>query len=150
MSFMENRRQFGRDAFVSCLAALVANTTSSAVYAENKSAAAASSRREVMKQTLPGEPERELTLIEVTYPPGTGSPAHLHANGVAAFVVAGSITSQVGDGPEQTYHAGEAWWEPPGAMHRVSRNASVTAPATLLAMYIAPRAATAADLMKPL
>jgi hypothetical protein len=30
-----------------------------------------------MKQALPGEPQRELTLIEVTYPPGTGSPAHL-------------------------------------------------------------------------
>jgi quercetin dioxygenase-like cupin family protein len=74
----------------------------------------------------------------------------LHANGVAAFVVSGSIASQVGDGPEQTYRAGEAWWEPAGAVHRVSRNASATEPATLLAIYIAPRAATAADLMKPI
>jgi quercetin dioxygenase-like cupin family protein len=65
-------------------------------------------------------------------------------------VVAGSIASQVGDGPEQTYHAGQAWWEPPGAVHRVSRNASATEPATLLAIYIAPRAATAADLIKPI
>jgi quercetin dioxygenase-like cupin family protein len=149
MSFEENRRQFGRDALVSCLAALAASTTASAVYAQSNSAAA-SSRREVMKQVLPGEPERGLTLIEVTYPPGTGSPAHLHANGVAAFVVSGSIASQVGDGPEQTYHAGAAWWEPPGAVHRVSRNASATEPATLLAIYIAPRDATAADLMKPM
>jgi quercetin dioxygenase-like cupin family protein len=119
------------------------------VWAQSKSAAA-SGRREVLKQALPGEPERELTLIEVAYSPGTGSPTHLHANGVAAFVVSGSIASQVGDGPEQTYRAGEAWWEPPGAVHRVSRNASTTEPATLLAIYIAPRAATAADLMKPI
>jgi quercetin dioxygenase-like cupin family protein len=44
----------------------------------------------------------------------------------------------VGDGPEQTYRAGDAWWEPVGAIHRVSRNASATEPATLLAIYIAP------------
>jgi hypothetical protein len=40
--------------------------------------------------------------------------------------------------------------EPPGAIHRVSRNASWTEPATLLAIYVAPRGATATDLMKPI
>jgi quercetin dioxygenase-like cupin family protein len=91
-----------------------------------------------------------MTLVEVIYPPGTGSPPHLHANGVMAFVVSGRIASQVGDGPEKVYGAGEAWWEPPGAVHRISRNASDTEPASLLAVYIAPSSATNADLMKPL
>lgn len=86
----------------------------------------------------------------MTYPPGTGSPAHLHANGVMAFVVSGSIASRVGDAPERTYRAGDAWWEPPGAVHRVSRNASGTEPALLLAIYIAPPGTAASDLMKPL
>jgi quercetin dioxygenase-like cupin family protein len=108
----------------------------------------ASSRRDVIKQRLPGEPARDITLVEVTYPPGTGSPPHLHANGVMAFVVSGAIVSKVGDGPEQTFHAGDAWWEPEGAIHRVSRNASSTESATLLAIYVAPIAATAADLMQ--
>ena len=35
-----------------------------------------------------------------------------------AFVVSGTIVSKVGDGAEQTFHAGDAWWEPPGAIHR--------------------------------
>jgi quercetin dioxygenase-like cupin family protein len=104
----------------------------------------------VIKQELPGEPPRDLSLVEVTYPPGAGSPPHLHANGVMAFVVSGTITSKVGDGPEQTFHAGEAWWEPPGAVHRVSRNESSTEPAKLLAIYVAARGAPAADLMKPI
>jgi quercetin dioxygenase-like cupin family protein len=104
----------------------------------------------VIKQDLPGEPPRILSLVEVTYQPGAGSPVHLHANGVMAYVVSGAIASKVGDEPEHTFHAGDAWWEPPGAVHRVSRNASATEPATLLAIYIAPRSATAADLMKPL
>ena len=106
--------------------------------------------RDVMEHELPGEPLRVLSLVEVTYLPGAGSPAHLHANGVMAYVVSGAIASKVGDGPEQTFGAGQAWWEPPGAIHRVSRNASLTEPATLLAIYVAPKDATAADLMKPL
>jgi quercetin dioxygenase-like cupin family protein len=110
----------------------------------------ASTRRKVIQQALPGDRSREMILIEVSYPPGTGSPAHLHANGVMAFVVAGTIISQLGDGPEQTFHTGEAWWEPPGTVHRVSRNASATAPATLLAIYIAPAGATPEELMKPI
>jgi len=101
-------------------------------------------------EQLPGDPPREITLVEVNYPPDTGSPPHQHANGVMAYVVSGSIASKVGDAPEQTYHAGEAWWEPVGAVHRVSRNASSTEPATLLAIYIAPTGATAEQLMKPM
>jgi quercetin dioxygenase-like cupin family protein len=67
-----------------------------------------------------------------------------------AFVVSGAIASRVDDGPEQTYHAGDAWWEPPGAVHRVSRNASATEAATLLAIFVAPRGASGAELTKPL
>jgi quercetin dioxygenase-like cupin family protein len=67
-----------------------------------------------------------------------------------AFVVSGTIVSKVGDGAEQMFHAGDAWWEPPGAIHRVSRNASSTEPATLLAIYVAPKSATGDDLMKPI
>jgi quercetin dioxygenase-like cupin family protein len=138
-----NRRGFS----YSSLAALL---TSLACGASARAAGATSTRREVIKQALPGDPPRDLLLLEVTYPAGTGSPAHLHANGVMAYVVSGSVASQVGDGPEQIYRAGEAWWEPPGAMHRVSRNASASEPATLLAIYIAPKGASPSDLMKPI
>jgi len=113
-------------------------------------AAGAATRREVIKQRLPGEPAREISLVEVTYPPGMGSPPHIHANGVVAFVVSGTIASKVGDEPERTFNAGDAWWEPVAASHRVSRNASSTQPAILLAIYVAPVGASAADLMKPI
>ncbi|QOZ36877.1 cupin domain-containing protein [Bradyrhizobium sp. CCBAU 53421] len=141
------RRDVNRASLLSLLAAIAAACgADAAAQAQNS----ASSRREVIRQALPGDPRREISLVEVHYPPGTGSPAHAHANGVMAFVVSGSISSQVGEGPEQTYKAGDAWWEPAGAVHRVSRNPSATVPATLLAIYIAPEGATAADLMKPL
>lgn len=130
---------------------MTANTRTDSTVTRQQPAPAgdASTRRVVIEQRLPGEPARDITLVEVSYPPGTGSPPHVHANGVMAFVVSGTVASQIGDGPEQTFHAGDAWWEPAGAFHRVSRNPSSIQSATLLAVYIAPAGATEADLMQP-
>jgi quercetin dioxygenase-like cupin family protein len=156
ISKLTNTNLARREFQLASLAALIGGVLAarpSSVQAQSKDAAQnakRSTRREVIKQRLPGDPPREITLVEVVYPPETGSPAHAHANGVMAYVVSGSVASQVGDGPEHIYHAGEAWWEPVGAIHRVSRNPSSTEPATLLAIYIAPEGATAADLMRPL
>ena len=143
------RRRFNCASLVSLITTMAA-TLPGAARARPAPGASAATRREVIKQRLPGAPERDISLVEVTYAPGAGSPPHVHANGVMAFVVSGTIVSKVGDGPEQTFHAGDAWWEPEGAMHRVSRNASSTAGATLLAIYIAPKGAMAADLIKPI
>jgi quercetin dioxygenase-like cupin family protein len=143
-----SRRDLNR-ASLSLLAAVAVKAFGAATHGTTEAGAA--TRRKVIQQSLPGDPPREIVLIEVNYPPGAGSPAHLqHANGVMAFVVADTISSQLGEGPEQTFHAGEAWWGPTGTIHRVSRNASATAPATLLAIYVAPRGATPEDLMKPI
>ena len=150
MKSVVSRRQFNRGSLIALLTTAAATSVGGLASAQQPAAAGVSTRRNVIKRELPGEPLRVLSLVEVTYRPGAGSPPHLHANGVMAYVVSGAIASKVGDEPEHTFHAGDAWWEPPGAVHRVSRNASATEPATLLAIYIAPRSATAADLMKPL
>jgi len=42
----------------------------------------------------------------------------------------------VNDGPKRIYRAGECWYEAPGARHAVSRNASATEPAKLLAVFV--------------
>ena len=143
------RRSFNRASLVAFLAGAGGAFLDASTSAQQR-AASGQSRRDVIRQGLPGTPPRDLTLVELTYPPGVGSPAHLHADCVMAFVVSGAIASKVGDGPERTFHAGDAWWEPPGAIHRVSHNASSTETATLLAIYVAPKGATPADLMKPI
>ena len=143
-----SRRHFNHGSLISLLAATAIMDDTAA--AQQQATSHAATRREVIRQELPGQPPRDISLIEVIYPPATGSSPHLHANGVMAFVVSGTVASKVGDGPEQIFHAGDAWWEPPGAIHRVSRNASSTEPATLLAIYVAPRGATTTDLMKPI
>jgi quercetin dioxygenase-like cupin family protein len=139
---------YGHQKVFSLLATAAGTAPNDTISAQQASVTA--TRREVITQEIPGEPLRDLSLVEVTYPPGIGSPPHLHANGVSAFVVSGTITSKVDDEPEQTFHAGDAWWEPPGAIHRVSRNASSSEPARLLAIYVARRGASATDLMKPI
>jgi len=145
-----SRRRFNRLSLVALLGAGGGASLGQAASAFQGPAASSSSRRDVITQELPGEPPRKLILVEVTYPPGAASPAHLHANGVMAFVVSGTIASQVGDEPERTFKTGEAWWEPPGAVHRVSRNASSTEPAKLLAVYIARKDSKEASLMRPI
>ena len=42
------------------------------------------------------------------------------------------------DQPEQVLNAGDSLYEPPGAPHGVSQNASDSEPASLLAVYVVP------------
>ena len=81
------------------------------------------------------------TAVEVAYGPGEGSPPHRHPGLTIAYVLAGSIRSKVGDGPEQTYTAGQMFMETPEEVHAVSRNASGTEPARLLAILLTRKGA---------
>ncbi|TPG50270.1 cupin domain-containing protein [Rhodanobacter glycinis] len=83
-------------------------------------------------------PGKSLVAAEVRYPPGGASLPHTHAKSafIYAYVVSGAIESQVDHGPARIYTAGQSFYEEPGAHHRVSRNASKTAPATLLAVFV--------------
>ena len=91
-----------------------------------------------LQQPIPNLPGKSLVAVVVDYPPGAASSAHMHAKSafIYAYVVSGSIESQVNDGPKQVLRSGESFYEPPGARHTVSRNASKTQPAKLLAVFV--------------
>jgi quercetin dioxygenase-like cupin family protein len=80
-----------------------------------------------------------VTTVEVNYAPGGGSTAHRHPGLTFAYVLEGEIVSKVGDESEKTYATGEMWMETPGQLHAVSRNASTTKPARLLAILLAEK-----------
>ena len=80
-----------------------------------------------------------VTAVEVNYAPGGSSTAHRHPGLTFAYVLEGEIVSKVGDEPETTYATGEMWMETPGQLHAVSRNASSTKPARLLAILLAEK-----------
>jgi quercetin dioxygenase-like cupin family protein len=87
---------------------------------------------------IPNIPGKSLIAVEVDYAPGAGSPSHTHAKSafIYAYVISGAIESKVNDGKTRIYRAGESWYEPPGALHAISRNASKTEPAKLLAVFV--------------
>lgn len=85
----------------------------------------------------------EVTVSHVDMAPGRVGNAHQHAGFVLAYVVSGKVITKVsGQGPEHVVNAGEMFYEQPGATHEVSKNASQTEPARLLALIFAPKGAT--------
>lgn len=90
------------------------------------------------EEVIPNIPGKSLVAVEVDYAPGVASQPHKHAKSafIFAYVISGEIESKVNDGETRIYKAGESWSEPPDATHSVSRNASKTMPAKLLAVFV--------------
>lgn len=87
---------------------------------------------------IPNIPGKSLVVVEVDYAPGAASAPHRHAKSafIYAYVISGEIESKVNQGETRIYKAGEGWSEPPNASHPISRNASKTKPAKLLAVFV--------------
>src|SRR5215475_12841215 len=99
----------------------------------------------VFKHDLPNltMDDWEVTVSYVDYAPGRVGAAHRHPGFVLAYVLEGAVIAKIsGQGEEKTYTAGQMFYEQPGATHEVSKNASQTQPARLLAMIFAKRGST--------
>ena len=83
----------------------------------------------IASHALPNVPGKRVTIVRVFYGPGGFTRAHRHAGSVTAYVTKGEIRSQLGGGPVETFKVGQSFFEPPGATHLVSANASNTEPA---------------------
>ena len=90
------------------------------------------------EHVIPNIPGKSLIAVVVDYAPGGMSLPHTHARSafIFAYVLAGEIESQVNDEATRIYRAGESFYETPGSHHGVSRNASKTNPAKLLAVFV--------------
>src|SRR5579863_7417033 len=84
----------------------------------------------------------QVTVSHVPYPPGRVGQAHHHAGFVLAYVLEGAVVTKISGQPERTYKTGEMFYEPPGSTHEVSKNASTTEPARLLALIFAKKGET--------
>jgi quercetin dioxygenase-like cupin family protein len=108
-------------------------------------APAAATRPPVFKHDLPSVSLDgwEVTVSHVDYAPGRVGTAHRHPGFVLAYVLEGAVVTKISDqGDEKTYTAGQMFYEQPGATHEVSKNASQTQPARLLAMIFAKKGST--------
>ena len=129
-------------ASVALLAELIASDADAASQTTQPSAAATPTRLPVFKQELPNLTLDgwEVTVSHVDYAPGRVGAVHHHAGFVLAYVLEGAVVTKIsGQGEEKTYSIGQMFYEQPGATHEVSRNASQTQPAKLLAMIFAQK-----------
>jgi quercetin dioxygenase-like cupin family protein len=72
---------------------------------------------------------RRLTVRLTERDPGNGSAAHRHPGShTVGYILEGSYEVKINDGPVQTLKSGEVFYEPPNALHAISRNASMEQP----------------------
>jgi quercetin dioxygenase-like cupin family protein len=81
----------------------------------------------------------EVNVNWVDYPPGRVGAPHRHPGFTLAYVLQGSVVAKITGQEERTFKTGEMFMEPPGSVHEVSRNASQTEPARLLAINLAKK-----------
>ena len=81
----------------------------------------------------------EVHVNWVDYAPGRVGARHRHPGFTLAYVLEGAVITKVTGQPQQTYKAGQMFYEAPGDVHEVSTNASQTERARLLAMNFIPK-----------
>ena len=90
----------------------------------------------LMTRELPDFPGKELLSITVEYPPDGSDPAHRHDSHVFVYVLEGAVVMGLRGGKEVTLGKGQTFYEAPGDVHTVSRNASSTKPAKFLVVFL--------------
>ena len=103
----------------------------------------------ISSNALPDLPGKKVTVVRVTYGPGGFTPPHRHAGTVTAYITKGQIRSQLKGGPLEVFDVGQSFFEPPGAIHLVSANASNTDWAELIAIFVADEGAQLTTLIEP-
>lgn len=90
------------------------------------------------EHAIPNIPGKSLIAVEVTLAPGEVGKPHHHARSafIYVYMLSGAVRSQVEGEPPHDYHAGDTWYELPGAHHIVSRNLSASQPAKFLAVFV--------------
>jgi quercetin dioxygenase-like cupin family protein len=132
---VRRRKRMKIRTIIAAACAALAIATASPVLAHDAEAETVTKNFEAAIPNIPG---KSLIALEVDYAPGAASPSHTHARSsfIYAYVISGAIESKVNEGETRIYRAGESWSEPPNAIHSISRNASKTEPAKLLAVFV--------------
>ncbi|GGT38096.1 cupin domain-containing protein [Streptomyces chromofuscus] len=91
----------------------------------------------ILEQAIPNIRGKTFTSAIVHFPPDARAVPHRHGEAfVYAYVLDGTMRSQLDDEPARTYHQGEQWVEEPGTYHALTENTSKTESAKLLVVFI--------------
>jgi quercetin dioxygenase-like cupin family protein len=90
----------------------------------------------LMSKELGDLADKEVLMLVVEYPPGNAEPVHRHNAHAFVYVLEGSIVMQLRGGQETTLTPGQTFYEGPGDIHTVGRNASDSEPAKFLVFLL--------------
>lgn len=90
----------------------------------------------LMTRDLAGVDGKEIIMSTVEYLPAGHSVAHRHDANVIVYVLQGTLTMQIDGHEPVTLKPGDAFYESPDDVHRVSANASQTEPAKFLVFMV--------------
>jgi len=96
---------------------------------------------QLLSKDLTSLPGKEGVMITVEYPPGSSDPIHRHNAYAFIYVLEGSIVMRLKGGKETTLTPGQTFYEGPGDVHVVGRNASQTKPARFVAFFVKDKGA---------
>ncbi|MGF6347834.1 cupin domain-containing protein [Variovorax sp. W2I14] len=102
----------------------------------------------LMTKDLADMPGKEAISFIVDFPPGSVDPVHRHDAHAFIYVLEGSIVMGVKGGKEVTLTPGQTFYEGPGDIHTVGRNAGKTKPAKFLVTMVKDKGAPLLTLVK--
>jgi quercetin dioxygenase-like cupin family protein len=92
---------------------------------------------DLFKTTMNDVMGRVVTIRRTERDPGNGSGPHRHPGShTFGYVLEGTYEVKVDDGPLQRLGPGETFYEPPNALHAVSRNGSSSEPVKYLVIQV--------------
>jgi len=93
---------------------------------------------------FPSPDGRRVNAVRVDYEPaGFTRGTHRHPAGAYVYVIEGSVLVGIDNDEPFEKKAGESFYEPPGVLHSVSRNASKERPASMIAFFVLGEGETA-------
>ncbi len=128
---MKHRRQFLHAGFASLALVLL----------DRSEAPVASGIKAIFERELPPVSLNgwQVTVLELTFPPGMTSPKHAHPGFVLGYILEGEYRFQLEGEREKVLSAGDVFYEAPGSIHLPSGSASPTKPARILALAFAEK-----------
>ena len=132
-------RSFVSHAAVGCAGAFTTYLLSAGNMGVMPSFAQAPGQRttELFNQVMDDVLGRRLTVRLSERDPGNGSAAHRHPGShTVGYIIEGTYEVKINDGPARTLKPGEVFYEPPNALHAISRNASTTQPLKYLVIQV--------------
>ena len=93
---------------------------------------------QLLTQSLADLPGREMRMTLLDREPGNASPMHRHpGHHTFGYVIQGTYELGINGGPTRILHAGDTFYEPPGVLHSMSKNASATERLKILVCQVA-------------